>query len=368
MPAMFQEILVPVDLSPHSSAALAYALGLREGEKPIARDARVTVVHALDTASVDLGAASEVLDLHANLRRHVVADLGQFVDRHAGSDFRCERRVVDGSAVAAIERLTRELKPHLVVMGTHGRTGLARNILGSVAETAVRRSPVPVLCLKALPDRTAPRPAAIRKVLVPTDGTAHSRAALPFAIAFCRHHDASLAVLRVARDGDEARKLRAKGPLFPESQLERPPAAHLPIGWKVVVKKGPRPPVEWVVHTGPTESWIAAAAEDLGADLICMASHGPHRFPRSLLAGTTEMVVRLATVPVLALTPALVVPRARKAKAEEATAADEVLEVLEEATEPPADAAPETATAPAAEPEATTTPDAAPEPASEPKG
>ena len=57
---------------------------------------------------------------------------------------------------AIAHRLARELKPHLVVMGTHGRTGLARNFLGSVAETAVRRLPVPVLCLKSLPDRPAP--------------------------------------------------------------------------------------------------------------------------------------------------------------------------------------------------------------------
>jgi nucleotide-binding universal stress UspA family protein len=327
---MIHEILVPVDLSAHASAALGYALALREGERPIARDARVTVLHALDVDSPDLGAASEVLDLHASLRRHVAGDLATFVGRHPGADFRCEHRLVAGSAIGAIDRLTAEIKPHLVILGTHGRTGLARNLLGSVAETVVRRSAAPVLCVKALPDRHAPHPQKMRKVLFATDGSAHSRAALPFAIAFCRHYATGLAVLRVAREGEEAAKLRKQGALVPKKALERPPAVHLRTGVKVVVPPGPAPAVEWIVHTGPLEQWIAAAAEDVGADLICLATHGPHSFPRSLLAGTVENVVRLANVPVLVVCPAFAARKRGGAEAAAAPAAGEGADEYEE--------------------------------------
>src|SRR6266446_797817 len=66
-----------------------------------------------------------------------------------------ERRLVEGDAATEILRLVQETGSDLVVMGTHGRTGLARFLMGSVAEQIVRKAPCPVLTLKG------PMPSAV---------------------------------------------------------------------------------------------------------------------------------------------------------------------------------------------------------------
>jgi nucleotide-binding universal stress UspA family protein len=59
-----------------------------------------------------------------------------------------DAKFVEGDPADEILRLAREIKPELIVMGTHGRTGLARLLMGSVAEEVVRKSPYPVLTVK----------------------------------------------------------------------------------------------------------------------------------------------------------------------------------------------------------------------------
>jgi nucleotide-binding universal stress UspA family protein len=60
-----------------------------------------------------------------------------------------EYRVAEGNPAAEIIRLASKVKANLIVMGTHGRTGLGRLLMGSVAEAILRRAPCPVLTLKA---------------------------------------------------------------------------------------------------------------------------------------------------------------------------------------------------------------------------
>jgi nucleotide-binding universal stress UspA family protein len=62
-------------------------------------------------------------------------------------DVRAEHRLAEGDAAAEIVRVADEIKADLVVMGTHGRTGLGRLLMGSVAEQVVRKAPCPVLTL-----------------------------------------------------------------------------------------------------------------------------------------------------------------------------------------------------------------------------
>jgi hypothetical protein len=65
------------------------------------------------------------------------------------ADARAERRLEEGDAVTEILRVAEEAPADLIVLGTHGRTGLARLLMGSVAEQVVRRAPCPVLTVKA---------------------------------------------------------------------------------------------------------------------------------------------------------------------------------------------------------------------------
>lgn len=140
---MYRRILLPTDGSPGTERAAEHALDLAE-----TYDAALHVLYVVDTNALPL-------DAHA---RHVFEDLTE-------EGLLAEEEVVERAAERGIETVVsdvREGSPHevireyveendidLVVMGTHGRRGLDRYLLGSVTERVVRSAGVPVLTLRA---------------------------------------------------------------------------------------------------------------------------------------------------------------------------------------------------------------------------
>lgn len=133
---MYQRILVPVDGSEPSRQALGEALRLarRLGDRPVVQ---VQVLHVLDDA----------LD-QTELVGHGNAVLAEAVEQGAAvavSVLPLMKPAIDGSIAAAVLAEALAGGVDLIVIGTHGRKGLGRAVLGSVAEEVIRDSPVPVL-------------------------------------------------------------------------------------------------------------------------------------------------------------------------------------------------------------------------------
>jgi len=142
-----QRILVPVDYSESSAKALRLALGLAERLQ-----AEIDVVHAWDKPSY---ITENVMSHHAETG---IAPLLEKIAQTAEADFseflatipvpqgvRLTHRLLSGEPGTQILRVLREHPYDLIVMGTHGRSGLSHLLLGSVAERIVRFSEVPVL-------------------------------------------------------------------------------------------------------------------------------------------------------------------------------------------------------------------------------
>ncbi|MFO0870945.1 MAG: universal stress protein [Pirellulales bacterium] len=135
-------ILVPTDFSPYSEAALRLATVL-------ARDsaARLLVVHvaeprpAYTVAGIyaSLPAGNEFAVENEQLQRIVPPD----------PQVLCEKRFLVGSPAEEIVGCAAAEGADMIVMGTHGRTGLLRLLLGSVAESILRQAPCPVLTVKS---------------------------------------------------------------------------------------------------------------------------------------------------------------------------------------------------------------------------
>lgn len=142
---MYDRILIPVDGSPTSSAALAEALGfVRE------RNARVLLVYACEPMPYTL--AEGVLDLSDEMRRQgrLILDAAAAAADKAGVT--AEMSLVDASDRRIPEVIVDEAKrwnADLIAMGTHGRRGFEHLLLGSVAEGVIRRAGVPVLLLRS---------------------------------------------------------------------------------------------------------------------------------------------------------------------------------------------------------------------------
>ena len=140
---MIRTILVATDFSPDADEALSWAadLGTRFG-------ARVTVVHVMEPLAPGLPAGYTVAGLPE--RSVIAAELSQHLDRIARTMQAEQGRAVDqellsGSPPAAIVKLAGEGRFDLVIVGSHGRTGLKRVLMGSVAERVMRHAPCPVL-------------------------------------------------------------------------------------------------------------------------------------------------------------------------------------------------------------------------------
>lgn len=144
---MFHNILVPVDGSPPSDAAITLALKVAADE-----GATVTFAHALEVARLAAMASPSSIDPSFAIEAaHTAAKdiLERAKDHAAGSKLTVSTVLLEGDCVPALLALAKERKVDLIIVGSHGRGGISRALLGSVAEGILRRSPIPVLVTHA---------------------------------------------------------------------------------------------------------------------------------------------------------------------------------------------------------------------------
>jgi len=136
-----QRVLCPVDFSDPSGRALDYALDLAG-----ALGAELHLLHAyqLPVYALPDGALIPSAELAASVSGDAQRAFDQLAAR-IPEGVNVQRHLTEGAPHLEVQRLVKELDIDLVIMGTHGRTGLARLLLGSVAERVVRTCPVPVL-------------------------------------------------------------------------------------------------------------------------------------------------------------------------------------------------------------------------------
>jgi len=152
--ASFRRILVPHDFSPHSDAAVALAdrlVALSGARLHFVHAIQAPFMHAVTPSGVvalalpSVVSEAALLEAEEALRR--IADVGRrgAVGVH----------VLEGRAPDVICAVAGQLPADLIVMGTHGRTGLVHALLGSVAERVLRRAPCPVLTVRAPAEHAA---------------------------------------------------------------------------------------------------------------------------------------------------------------------------------------------------------------------
>ncbi|AUX10019.1 universal stress protein UspA [Halalkaliarchaeum desulfuricum] len=139
---MYDRILIPTDGSPAAEAAIEHAIDIATKY-----DATVHALFVVDGAAYStLEAGAEiVMEALETEGERAVERIGE-IAADAGID--CEKSVVSGTAYRSIREYIEDHDMDLVVMGTHGRQGIDRYLLGSVTERVVRTSDVPVLTVR----------------------------------------------------------------------------------------------------------------------------------------------------------------------------------------------------------------------------
>jgi nucleotide-binding universal stress UspA family protein len=292
----FTHILCPVDFSDFSRHALDHAVALARQHS--ARLTALYVVPPVQTTypAIGLGAyvpyAYTIDDLKEFQRalERFVADVGYPVAAVS----------VEALVVDEILKRAAELPADLIVMGTHGRSGFDRLLLGSVAERVLAKAPCPVLTIpRRAPDTAPSGPLTFRNVLCPIDFSPSSLAALKYAEGLVTA-DTQLRVLHVAERLPSWQLVPAVATGAPDDPLvvlqEARKRVHrvVPAAWQRTGQ------VLEMVTEGDAGDQILDTARAERIDLIVMGAHAG----KSGLLGfgsTTHDVLRGATCPVLTL-------------------------------------------------------------------
>jgi nucleotide-binding universal stress UspA family protein len=269
----FSIILHPTDLSKCSMAAFRVARSLARAAT------RLVVVHVMEESLV----ASEgyLASLNEQLRQLDGPDRSATVEFH----------LKEGHAAVEILRMADEIGADLIVMGTHGRTGLRRLLAGSVATTVVRGAHCPVLALRT--QASPPAAGEIRVILHPTDFSEGCEPALRVSRSLARDHDARLVILHVASVA-----VQADGTVW-----ERVDPRYFRDALKNLRQRlgdlDSKCSVETRLTRGIAHEEILREAGELGCDLIVMGTHGRTGLGRLLLGSVAESVLQKADCQVM---------------------------------------------------------------------
>jgi nucleotide-binding universal stress UspA family protein len=275
-----QRILTPVDLSSASPVVLRWARLFAETYQ-----ARVEVMHADQLEYPPYFLPAQVQELNAEARRHrSVLDkiLAEVARDNLGPNVQSEITILESHPVEAILKHAEEHHPDLIVMGSHGRSGIPRMRLGSVAENVMRQAAVPTLVVRAFADKPAPQ--KISRVLCPVNFTEHGFRCLELSAEVAAAFGAELVVMHSVEqryaDLEQTRE---------ELCQWVPEAVRLNCYVTEAVRQG-----------NPAEQ-ILLAARERGVDLIVLgAQHRPF-LEFTTLGTTTERVMRHADSAVLVL-------------------------------------------------------------------
>jgi nucleotide-binding universal stress UspA family protein len=275
----FERVLVPTDGSDTSAAAVDHGLSLAAAYGASVRFVFVSDIYSMST-----------IPKSREEREYGEALIDSLVERADEEGVPASGTVRAGFPHEEILAEVDQTGADLVVMSSHGRTGVGRYLMGSVTEKVVRLSDVPILTVHG--ERV---PAEYDRVLVPTDGSDSAAAAERRAVDVAREFDAALDVLTVVETTGVGFDVRS------EQHRAASEAAAGDIVDAAVgrAREAGVERVEGAVSFGTPHRKIRSYAEERGADLIVVGTHGRTGLDRYLLGSVAERVLRLATVPVL---------------------------------------------------------------------
>lgn len=287
-----KKILAPIDFSEFSDHALSHALFLAEKQ-----NAQLTLLHVYILHQENMNEESFVLEYEKFVKRKEEEIFGLLQEHNKKANVKgisIDSQVVRGfSAAGAILEYINEYEFDVVVMGTHGRTGLKKWLYGSVAEKIVRLSPIPVLTTIG-----SIKKYAIDKILIPVDFSEYSKQAAKCAISLAQEYGSHLIFLHVI-DQNIHPSLFASGVtnIFQfDSELHGRSTTKLKEFAGISEENA-----TFVTVSGKAHQEIVDYAKENEIDLILMATRGLSGLEHTLLGSTSERVVQLAHCPVLTL-------------------------------------------------------------------
>jgi len=288
---MIKNILCPVDRSPSSLQAFDYAIALARWQ-----GARLNLLEVIEAAAPGVSRAPKDDAVPNEPRAALERDLRRVLTARRASDVKVEIVMRKGNVVQEILAHAKASRADLVVIGSHGRGGVQRLVLGSVAEKVLRLATCPVLTARRGVSLARRSGSPFGTILCPTDFSPAANRAVAYARRLAKEADARLIVMHAVDwpFGDAV----TSGPV---AQLRKSIESSAREGLDRLLPRprSDRPRAQAVVTIGKASTAILKLARARSVDLIVVGVSGRGATNVALLGSTTHQVIREGTWPVL---------------------------------------------------------------------
>jgi nucleotide-binding universal stress UspA family protein len=312
---MYKMIMAPTDGSGFDREAIRVALRIADGSQAKVRLVRVHCTGAFfgmesspEAATVSVKVLEQERDRILNELYNLAADCRIF------SDADIEVSLEDGPIPDALHAYAKRNKVDLIVMCSHGRGGIARLTLGSVTDSLIRRTTIPVLIVKPHPSYVnSQASAAFKRIVVALDGSSAAEQILPEVVALAKVDESELTLLRIVVPRTASQKAVANEctPWWDKDVAAA--EAYLFRTADKLREAGFRTRTDVVIGENVAQSIGDYAARE-SADLVAIATHGRGGLSRALIGSVADALTRTSHISLLVLRPSGQVTREVPAK------------------------------------------------------
>ncbi len=293
-----KRILCPIDFSDHSMHALDHAVAFAKWY-----GSSITLLHVRPPAPVPYPAGPGMVAtfLTPQERAALLDSMHQLQqERCKGAPSTVD--VIEGPIATEILTRAESMRADLLVMGTHGRSGFERLMLGSITEKVLRRAACPVLTVPVAVAVAATPADLVKSIVCAVDFSACSMHALSYALSIAKESDALLTVMHVVEVPPDLPAEGSGGPFSMREYVESSQHVRVErLNQAIPADARAYCQVDTLVTTGKAYREILRVAEERHAGLLVVGIHGRGAIDRLLFGSTTQHLVRLATCPVLTL-------------------------------------------------------------------
>lgn len=293
MNTIYDRIVVPLDGSPLAELTFAHLQRLS-----LPNQTELHLVGVLETWRYAMSTPDLALaELYTYLRKDLQLYLEQKRQELQQAGYCVQVHQHEGDAALAIIGVAKEVGAQLIAMTTHGRSGLRRWTLGSVAERVLHETALPVLLVRE--ETVAKGP--VKRLLVPLDGSPLAEQALPPAAELAKETGAVIVLLQVIQTLDPTnQRILFQSKAEAESALKSwilEGQTYLEGIEQRLLQQGIR--AETLVRTGDPDRMICATVVDAGTDMVVMGTHGRTGFRRWVYGSVANKVLRGISCPLL---------------------------------------------------------------------
>ena len=299
----FKKILCATDFSEYSEYAMRYATAFAK-----ISGGTIDCVHVVDTGFVKDGSMDGVYVSSADLQRSLESikasaekEMEHFIrkEHFLGVDMTPHLR--EGHAADEIVKLAGEIGSDLLIIATHGRSGLERLVFGGTCDKVLRLSKTPVLAIKHPEHEALEEDGSLKidRILCPLDFSEFSHSGLGIATDFARQFGSTIVLAHVVDARFDYPEWTAQVAMNTSEHLAAAAGEQL----KGVASEMEGVETEIFVAKGVPHRTLTDKTKESDIDLVILATHGRKGLAHALLGSVTEKVIRSAGCPVLTVRP-----------------------------------------------------------------